>query len=392
MLRTNHRVMGAGNTFTGRAMAGRTSRNPRLPISVQVDLAAKFDQRFVSHPGFQHLDSVKSRYVRNILIAEIHDERHHFRHITKAIPDHAGLTARIVFMLASQLGPCRNCTITIRPVAGGTGSRFLLTSHRVTKTNCEGERRGQSKQHHHHSSHLFGYSIQNVFHNLILSLFVVARSSPMTAIAHLLARAEYTTSVHELSQLPPDAGIEVAIAGRSNAGKSSLINRICRQNNLAKTSRTPGRTRQLVFFRLDPLRHLVDLPGYGYARVSGSLKKHWQGLIQTYLDRRQALRAIVVVMDIRHPLKDTDVELIQWAGSRGIPLHLVLTKADKLGHGKQKEAVMKVRQRVNPSVGVQAFSSQSGLGLEALQDVMSHWLEPDRVLLPAAGDSQTDLP
>ncbi|MGY6631285.1 MAG: ribosome biogenesis GTP-binding protein YihA/YsxC [Wenzhouxiangella sp.] len=203
----------------------------------------------------------------------------------------------------------------------------------------------------------------------------------MTAIDHLLARAEYTVSVHELAQLPPDAGIEVAIAGRSNAGKSSLINRLCRQNSLARTSRTPGRTRQLVFFQLDPSRHLVDLPGYGYAKVSGSLKKHWQGLIQTYLDRRNALRALVVVMDIRHPLKDSDVELIQWAGSRGLPLHLVLTKADKLGRGKQKEAVMKVRRQVDERVGVQAFSAPNGQGLDELYRVMDQWFEPDLDLL-----------
>ncbi len=203
----------------------------------------------------------------------------------------------------------------------------------------------------------------------------------MTAIDHLLARAEYTVSVHELPQLPPDAGIEVAIAGRSNAGKSSLINRLCRQNSLARTSRTPGRTRQLVFFQLDPQRHLVDLPGYGYAKVSGSLKKHWRGLIQTYLDRRNALRALVVVMDIRHPLKDSDVELIQWAGSRGLPLHLVLTKADKLGRGKQKEAVMKVRRQVDERVGVQAFSAPTGQGLDELYQVMDTWFEPDLDLL-----------
>jgi GTP-binding protein len=201
--------------------------------------------------------------------------------------------------------------------------------------------------------------------------------NPIVALLH---RAEYLDSVHSLSQLPPDAGIEVAIAGRSNAGKSSLINRLCRQNNLAKTSRTPGRTRQLVFFRLDPLRHLVDLPGYGYAKVSGDLKRHWRGLIQTYLDRRQALSGLVVVMDIRHPLKDSDVELVEWAGSRGLPLHLVLTKADKLGYGKQKEALMKVRRMIDPRVGVQTFSSTSGQGLEELEAVMVNWFgaaQPD---------------
>ena len=185
----------------------------------------------------------------------------------------------------------------------------------------------------------------------------------------------YLDSIHNLSQLPPDQGSEIAIAGRSNAGKSSLINRLCGQNGLARTSKTPGRTRQLVFFRLAPTRHLVDLPGYGYAKVSGDLKRHWHGLIQTYLERRKALRGLVVVMDIRHPLKSSDVELIEWAGSRGLALHLILTKADKFGRGKQSEALMGVRRRVDPRVGVQAFSATSGQGLEELQRTLSQWLD-----------------
>ncbi|WP_376694970.1 ribosome biogenesis GTP-binding protein YihA/YsxC [Wenzhouxiangella sp. EGI_FJ10305] len=199
----------------------------------------------------------------------------------------------------------------------------------------------------------------------------------MKPVQTLLHRAEYLISVHERSQLPPDDGAEVAIAGRSNAGKSSLINRLCRQKSLARTSRTPGRTRQLVFFRLDDTHHLVDLPGYGFARVGGDLKRHWQGLIQGYLEKRRALTGLVIVMDIRHPLKPGDVDLANWAAGRGLPIHLVLTKADKLGRGKQKESQMKVRKAVEESVGVQAFSATTGQGLDELEAVMANWLLDD---------------
>lgn len=200
----------------------------------------------------------------------------------------------------------------------------------------------------------------------------------MKAIQRLLHQAEYLISVHNRPQLPDDRGAEVAIAGRSNAGKSSLLNRLCRQKSLARTSRTPGRTRQLVFFRLDDDHHLVDLPGYGFARVGGDLKKHWKGLIQGYLERRQSLSGIVIVMDIRHPLKPGDVDLANWAAHQGLPMHLVLTKADKIGRGKQKEAMMTVRRSIDESVGVQVFSAVTGQGLDELESVMDRWLlNPD---------------
>ncbi|MFO7764768.1 MAG: ribosome biogenesis GTP-binding protein YihA/YsxC [Wenzhouxiangellaceae bacterium] len=191
----------------------------------------------------------------------------------------------------------------------------------------------------------------------------------------ILEQAAYTLSVHNRSQLPPDAGIEVAVAGRSNSGKSSLINRLCRRKALARTSRTPGRTQQLVFFDLDEERRLVDLPGYGYAAVGADLKRHWQGLIQGYLESRQALAGLVQVMDIRHPLKEGDIQLAEFALHRGLALHVVLTKADKLGHGKRTETVRKVREALGGVATVQAFSATSGLGLEELERVMAAWLQ-----------------
>lgn len=197
----------------------------------------------------------------------------------------------------------------------------------------------------------------------------------MSNIAKLLNRAEYRLSVHELSQLPPDDGVEVAIAGRSNAGKSSLINRLCNRRGLARTSRTPGRTRQLVFFDLDPQRRLVDLPGYGYARVSGDMQRHWQQLIGRYLERRQSLRGLIIVMDIRHPLKDSDRQLIDWAQARGLPGHLVLTKADKLGRGKMNQSLRQVRNEIGESgFTAQTFSALKGDGVEELRAVLAAWL------------------
>ncbi|MDT8449545.1 MAG: ribosome biogenesis GTP-binding protein YihA/YsxC [Wenzhouxiangellaceae bacterium] len=193
-------------------------------------------------------------------------------------------------------------------------------------------------------------------------------------MARLLSGAEYLVSAHNRSQHPPDEGVEVAIAGRSNSGKSSLINRLCRRKALARTSRTPGRTQQIVFFRLDDDRRLVDLPGYGYAAVGAELRRHWQAQIRRYLETRGALAGLVMVMDIRHPLKDLDVQLAEFALARGLALHAVLTKADKLGRGKRTEAVRRVRDALGGVATVQAFSAASGLGVDELEQVMAAWL------------------
>jgi GTP-binding protein len=196
-----------------------------------------------------------------------------------------------------------------------------------------------------------------------------------------LARARYLLAAHNARQLPPDGGFEVAFAGRSNAGKSTALNAICQQNALARVSKTPGRTQQLVYFDVPPTtdRYLVDLPGYGYAKVPKDLQAHWQAFIDEYFRTREALKGLVVVMDIRHPLKDYDRQMIGYAVSRDLPAHAILTKADKLGRGQQAQALLAVRkdlaQSYGDTVSVQVFSGESKQGLDEARAVVGGWLQ-----------------
>ena len=187
--------------------------------------------------------------------------------------------------------------------------------------------------------------------------------------------ASYLKSVHHLRDLPPDSGREVAISGRSNAGKSSAINAITQQNSLARTSKTPGRTQQLVFFRLAEERYLVDLPGYGYAKVPEDLRQHWQGLIEDYFASRLALHGLVVVMDIRHPMREFDAGMLAYARARALPGHVLLTKADKLGRGQQGNTLRQVRAQLAGEASVQLFSAHSGEGIDEAREVLASWLQ-----------------
>lgn len=194
------------------------------------------------------------------------------------------------------------------------------------------------------------------------------------------ARARYLLAAHTARQLPPDDGSEVAFAGRSNAGKSSALNAICQQNALARVSKTPGRTQQLVYFELPPheRHYLVDLPGYGYAKVPQELQAHWQAFLDAWFGSRIALKGLVVVMDIRHPLKDYDRQMLGYAVQRGLPAHALLTKADKLGRGAAGNVVLAVRRELHSAfgdtVGVQAFSGESKQGVDEARAVIAGWL------------------
>lgn len=195
----------------------------------------------------------------------------------------------------------------------------------------------------------------------------------------LLRQAHFTIAVNAINQLPRDTGIEIGFAGRSNAGKSSAINTITGIKSLARTSKTPGRTQQLIYFTLDEQRHIVDLPGYGYAKVPEKIKFHWQRLMEGYFQKRKSLRGLVLVMDVRHPLKSFDVQMLNWCAATNTPVHILLTKADKLSRGaadKQLHAVRKELKKEQLLLGdIQLFSSLNGTGKEQVLEKLAQWYE-----------------
>lgn len=182
--------------------------------------------------------------------------------------------------------------------------------------------------------------------------------------------AKFLLSCPSLKGCPEDQGYEVIFAGRSNAGKSSAINAITLQKKLAKVSRTPGRTQHLVFFELDKDRRLVDLPGYGYAKVPESIKKQWQINMGEYFAKRQSLVGAVLVMDVRRPLTKFDQMMLDWCVDVNLPTQIILTKSDKIKKGAASNALLKVKRKIKPYsyVQVQLFSSLKKQGLDILAD------------------------
>lgn len=189
-------------------------------------------------------------------------------------------------------------------------------------------------------------------------------------------RTAYVLAAHHQNQWPPDDGAEVAFAGRSNVGKSSAINAITNQQRLARISKTPGRTRQIVFFDLDAERRLVDLPGYGYAKVPQNLRRHWERFMADYLTQRACLKALVVPMDIRRPLTDLDQTMLRCCREVGLPAHILLTKADKYKRGRASSTLERVRDRLKgePETSVQLFSAVNKQGVEEAGKVIAGWL------------------
>jgi GTP-binding protein len=191
--------------------------------------------------------------------------------------------------------------------------------------------------------------------------------------------ASFLTSAHQPSQFVPDEGAEVAVAGRSNAGKSSAINAVVNQRNFAHTSKSPGRTQLINFFSLRDDQRLVDLPGYGYARVARSVQTHWRQLMGAYFEQRESLTGLIVVVDIRRLLGDFDWQMLDWADQVGCPAHVLLTKADKLKRGPSNAALIKVRKEIPDGMTVQLFSATKKAGVDEARVAL------DRLLGQASG-------
>ncbi len=191
--------------------------------------------------------------------------------------------------------------------------------------------------------------------------------------------ATFEQSAPSIRECPPESGAEVAFAGRSNAGKSSAINALTQNSKLARTSKTPGRTQLINFFRVGEAQKLVDLPGYGYAKVARSMKEQWQENLSEYLQKRECLRGLILLMDIRHPMQEFDTMMINWAVEIEMPVHILLTKADKLKRGPAQNTLFAVRKQMKEAgvedlVSAQCFSSLKRDGVEELKTQLTEWL------------------
>ncbi len=196
--------------------------------------------------------------------------------------------------------------------------------------------------------------------------------------------AKFVLSANAADQFPPDRGTEVAVAGRSNAGKSSAINVIVNRRQFARTSKTPGRTQLVNFFELRDGQRLVDLPGYGFARVAESVRQHWGQLLRTYFEQRKSLSGLILVVDVRRLLADFDRQMLAFANSVGVPVHVLLTKADKLKRGKAASALLEVEKELGESASVQTFSALKRQGVEESREVLENFLRSE----PGSGSAK----
>ncbi|MDD4964822.1 MAG: ribosome biogenesis GTP-binding protein YihA/YsxC [Gallionella sp.] len=199
----------------------------------------------------------------------------------------------------------------------------------------------------------------------------------------IFSSAAFYTTVNHFKDLPMHGGREVAFVGRSNAGKSSAINTLANHTRLAFTSKTPGRTQHINYFSLNNNKFLVDLPGYGYAKVPPESKRHWEALLSEYMQKREELCGLIVIMDVRHPLTEIDEVMLDWFAPTNKPIHILLTKADKLSRQQATITLMKVRKHLAehfPQCSVQLFSSSKKQGVEEAEKVIVGWLEGEKAI------------
>ncbi len=199
--------------------------------------------------------------------------------------------------------------------------------------------------------------------------------------------AKYGLNAHRVNQLPTDSGAEVAFAGRSNAGKSTAINAITDQKSLARTSKTPGRTQHMVVFELDGNQRLIDLPGYGYAKVPVKLRDHWDQELDRYFRNRLSLRGLILIMDIRHPLKEFDLQFLKWCQRANLPCHILLSKADKLKRGPANSVLLKVKAELKKhqiTASCQVFSGHTRSGIDQAYSMLELWLGPPELAIEPA--------
>ncbi|MXS84897.1 YihA family ribosome biogenesis GTP-binding protein [Nitrosomonas sp. HPC101] len=209
----------------------------------------------------------------------------------------------------------------------------------------------------------------------------------------LFRHAEFYTTVNHLQDLPQATGVEIAFAGRSNAGKSSAINTLVGRGRFAFTSKTPGRTQHINFFQIGEKRFMVDLPGYGYAQVPLAIRQHWVHLLSTYLQTRPALYGMILIMDIRHPLTKLDLQMLEWFAQTGKPVHVLLTKADKLSRSKALITLDEVKQFLStdyPGCTAQIFSSSTAEGTEEVSRLLQNWFDEGDVEAQQLDNCESD--
>ncbi|MBA3581336.1 MAG: YihA family ribosome biogenesis GTP-binding protein [Gammaproteobacteria bacterium] len=196
-------------------------------------------------------------------------------------------------------------------------------------------------------------------------------------------QARFISSAPDITLLPQDKVREIAFAGRSNAGKSSALNAITDQKQLARVSNTPGRTQMINLFELPDGQRLIDLPGYGYAKVPDAIKRHWQTHLQRYFVEREQLAGLILIMDIRHPLQDLDWQMIKWCAAEDVPLHILLTKADKLTYNVGKTTLLQVQRAIedaNIVATLQLFSATAKNGVDDVHEVLDAWFTGQRLV------------